>query len=497
MNYAKFVNFSAYSGRLSENIVKWKKALIRNFDFLEWDQRRCAQYIPTLLSEKALRYYESLPETTTRNYKSVLDALHKKFSQKIRGALQANIFLDRRQLPNENVESYAREMNEIYDKYEVTNENVKMSCFIRGLKNKIKRDLLKQKPSNFDECEEYAQIIEAADLEAVSLADAVNDHDQLSLPGNMPHTKPPRTHFRQWNANSKPFCQRCNTRHTFGQHTRRLPPRQTQQGPSGQNVNMRPLGSNPAHHPPTPYQARQPSFSRPPFHPANPTNYRGGVPVTPRSNPTYGSVGLARCFHCGLTGHKQNTCERVHIHISSSSMLKTELVAGYGSLRTIAMVDSGSQVNIITERKLAQLSRLSRHKIQRRRASFDSLTGIGDRGLPIQGYCTLHLRLKDKNRPLRFYIVPEICNAYDFIILGRDFLDRTNAILDLPNNALLINWHEAVNWHDNDRNVHIATNYTIMPQRYVSPIPRRFPNHQIVTFPNPFHPMIFHPILRR
>ena len=64
------VKFPSYSGKQSEDIVKWKKALNRNFDFLEWDQHRRARYIPTLLSDKALRYYESLPETTTRNYKS-------------------------------------------------------------------------------------------------------------------------------------------------------------------------------------------------------------------------------------------------------------------------------------------------------------------------------------------------------------------------------------------------------------------------------------------
>ena len=111
-----FVKFENFSGRQSEDIVKWRKALDRNFEFLEWNLQRRARYIPILLSEKALRYYESLRETTTRNYKSVLDALEKKCSQKIRGVLQVNSLLDRRQLPSESVESYARAMNGIFDK---------------------------------------------------------------------------------------------------------------------------------------------------------------------------------------------------------------------------------------------------------------------------------------------------------------------------------------------------------------------------------------------
>ena len=165
------VKFSSYSGKQSEGIVKWKKALNRNFDFFEWDQHRYARYIPTLLSKKGLRYYESLPETTTCNYKGGLDALEEKFSQKSRGALQVNSLLDRCQLPNERVESYAHSMNVIFDKYEVTDEYVKLTSFIRGLKSTIKQDLLKQRPSKFNQCEEFALIIEAADLEAVSLAD--------------------------------------------------------------------------------------------------------------------------------------------------------------------------------------------------------------------------------------------------------------------------------------------------------------------------------------
>ena len=356
MSLVKFENFS---GRLSEDIVKWRKALDRNFESLEWNQRRRARYIPILFSEKALRYYESLPETTTRNYKSVLDAFEKKFSKKIRGALQVNSLLDRRQLPSESVESYARAMNDIFDKYEVTDEYVKMTSFVRGLKSTIRQDLLKQRPSNLDQCEGFAQIIEAADLEAVRLPDAVND------PLSMLNTRAPITQFRQGYANSKPFCQRCNTRHTFGRHTRRLPPRQPQRDSNGQNLNMHPQGVNPASPTPIPYHTRQPSFNRPPFHPTNQPNYTGKVPSHPRLNPTKGSVGLVTCFQCSLPGHKKFSCEKVRINISSSSMLKTKLVAPYYSLPSIALLDSGSQANLISERKLNQLSRLCGYRIRR------------------------------------------------------------------------------------------------------------------------------------
>ena len=81
---------------------------------------------------------------------------------------------------------------------------------------------------------------------------------------------------------------------------------------------------------------------------------------------------------------------------------------------------------------------------------------MGGRTIPVQGYCTLSVRLQGKNRPMRFYVVPEIHHSRDFIILGRDFLDQTNAIINLPRNVLLINWNAPIQ----RRSVRSA-NYTV------------------------------------
>ena len=303
-----------------------------------------------------------------------------------------------------------------------------MTSFVRGLKSTITQDLLKQRPSNLDQCEEFAQIIEAAD---------VND------PLSMLNTRTPMTQYRQGYANSKPFCQRCNTRHTFGQHTRRLPPRQPPRDSSGQNLNTHPQGLNPASPTHIPYHTSQPSFNRPPFHPTHHPKFTGKVPSHPRLNPTKGSVGLVTCFQCGLSGHTKQSCDRLRVHLSSSSMLRTDLVASSGSLPSIALLDSGSQANLISERKLNQLSRLCGYEIRRRRASFEAVAGLGGRTVSVQSSCVVLIRLGGIDRPVLFSVVPEI-HSRDFIILGRDFLGQTDAVIDVPRNVLLLNWNAPV-----------------------------------------------------
>ena len=101
-------------------------------------------------------------------------------------------------------------MNECFDKYEITDEFVRMTYFVKGLRSEIKTQLLKHRPNTLNECEEYAQIIESADQQSSSLADAVS---KLSL------TSEPKRDTAK-NQSNNPFCRFCGAKHKFGQHLR-------------------------------------------------------------------------------------------------------------------------------------------------------------------------------------------------------------------------------------------------------------------------------------
>ena len=204
------VRFDTFSGKQSEDFVKFRKAVQRNFVFLEWDADRRARFLPTLLTNKALRVYETLAPNVTTDIDAVWRALDEHISQKSKGVLHVHALIDRQQLKTESVENYANAMNECFDKYEITDEFMRMTYFVKGLRSEIKTQLLKHRPNTLNECEEYAQIIESADQQSSSLADAVS---KLSL------TSEPKRDTAK-NQSNNPFCHFCGAKHTFGQHLR-------------------------------------------------------------------------------------------------------------------------------------------------------------------------------------------------------------------------------------------------------------------------------------
>ena len=83
-----------------------RKALTRNLKFLAWPQQRCTDLIPTLLIDKALKYYESLSTKTQADLHTLLQALEDKFSPTQSGTLYLNALQERSQSQHESVADY-------------------------------------------------------------------------------------------------------------------------------------------------------------------------------------------------------------------------------------------------------------------------------------------------------------------------------------------------------------------------------------------------------
>ena len=41
-----FIRFTTFSGKQSENFAKFRKAVQRNFEFLEWNANKRAKFLP-------------------------------------------------------------------------------------------------------------------------------------------------------------------------------------------------------------------------------------------------------------------------------------------------------------------------------------------------------------------------------------------------------------------------------------------------------------------
>ena len=291
------VRFDTFSGKQSEDFAKFRKAVQRNFEFLEWDADRRARFLPTLLTNKALRVYETLAPNVTTEIDAVWRALDEHFSQKSKGVLHVHALIDRQQLKTESVENYANTMNECFDKYEITDEFVRMTYFVKGLRSEIKTQLLKRRPNTLNECEEYAQIIESADQQSSSLADAVS---KLSL------TSEPKRDTAK-NQSNNPFCRFCGAKHKFGQHLRSF------QRPQNRFRGGNTMPTQGARFPYRPRYSGSLSYRpRATFQP-NPSTATGPRPIyqdigfgTSRQNPP--STPPTRCFKCGNSGHLARQC---------------------------------------------------------------------------------------------------------------------------------------------------------------------------------------------
>ena len=103
---AQVVKFNPFSGSDDDDVVMWRKALTRNLKFLAWPQQRCTDLIPTLLTDKALKYYESLSTETQADLHTLLQSLEDKFSPTQSGTLYLNALQERSQSQHESVADY-------------------------------------------------------------------------------------------------------------------------------------------------------------------------------------------------------------------------------------------------------------------------------------------------------------------------------------------------------------------------------------------------------
>ena len=325
-----FIRFHKFSGKQSENFTKFRKAVQRNFEFLEWDADRRAKFLPTLLTNKALRVYETLAPNVTTDIDAVWRALDKHFSQKSKGVLHLHALIDRQQLKTESVENYANAMNECFDKYEITDEFVRMTYFVKGLRSEIKTQLLKHRPNTLNECEEYAQIIESADQQPSPLADAVSKLSFVSEAKNQ---------------SNSPFCCFCGAKHKYGQHLRSF------QRPQNRFQGGNTVPTQDARFPYTPRYSGSLSYRpRATFQP-NPTSATGPRPV-------YQGIGFGANRHKTRSDRQTNNDKHVppsptvltnRVHLSSKSIVKLNLEINAKNIITCpALIDSGSHYNMIS-----------------------------------------------------------------------------------------------------------------------------------------------------
>ena len=348
---AEFVKFKQFSGDDDQDIVEWRKSLSRNLKFLAWPQKRCTDLIPTLLTDKALKYYESLNIEIQADLNKLLQALENKFSPTQNATLYIAALQDRNQDKHESVADYTKAMNKMFQRLQMNDNFNTMTTYIRGLIPELRSELMKQRPKSLEDAQEIALVIEASNKQSNNLNEEIERAVTLYLSKFTTAVSNPSAYVLlpalQPNA---PFCRRCKCKHSFGQHIQQINFRQNQSG--------RPTFSHPSR------QTGRTFFNQRPFRPsnANNTQQRRYNPHkqqrTHNNTPIHTTRPNIVCYNYNHTGHKARECrqqsqirETVEIHDAGTTIMPKvpTYEGGY------VLIDSGASISVVQQKTLQNI----------------------------------------------------------------------------------------------------------------------------------------------
>ena len=438
---AEFVKFKQFSGDDDQDIVGWRKSLSINLKFLAWPQQRCTDLIPTLLTDKALKYYESLSTEKQADLNKLLQALEDKFSPTRNGTLYIAALQERNQHQYESVADYTKAMNKMFQKLQINDDFNTMITYIRGLVPELRSEVMKQRPKSLEDAQELALVIEASNKQSNNLNEAVERAVTLYLSKFTTAVSNPSAYVLlpatalQPNA---PFCSRCKGKHSFGQHIQQINFRQNQSG--------RPTFSHPSR------QTGRTSFNQRPLRPSNPNNtqQRRYNPHkqqrTQNNTPIHTTRPNIVCYNCNQTGYKARECrqqsqirETVEIHDAGTTIMPKFPTYEGGYVRCKALIDSGASISEMQQNTLQNILRQECIKGTKVKIHHKELAALFQGKAEIKLCYRFKIVFQKTPIEIDFHIINDfgIPEGYD-LILGRDFLNKTGAIHDFSTRKLFL-----------------------------------------------------------
>ena len=157
-----------FSGALHEDVNEWTAKFDRFAKFYNWGNAKKLGAMVLLFEGPALSWFQTLPEETTNNFPSLVDALKTRFgATNIDFILRQELYA-RKQGPVEPLACYTEDIIKRCQRLSIS-ENELMNIFINGLNSELKSHVILNQPKSFSEAENLARL-----RDAVSKSSGVN-----------------------------------------------------------------------------------------------------------------------------------------------------------------------------------------------------------------------------------------------------------------------------------------------------------------------------------
>lgn len=149
----------SFEGGAEESFEQWVKELEEHFVYLSYDDGQKAKTLPMLLKGRARQFYQDLPVPLRADFDACLKRLSLKFGLPSKSPLHIYQQLDKAQ-GTETVRDYTKEIIRRLRNAYITDEGHQVAIFTRGLRPEIQAEVIKMRPNNMQEAEQFALVVE-------------------------------------------------------------------------------------------------------------------------------------------------------------------------------------------------------------------------------------------------------------------------------------------------------------------------------------------------
>ena len=151
-----------FSADNTMSFESWVKGIEEAFDHYNWsfDHPSRATIIPSLLSGLALLHYRKFSPQVKNNYASAIAKLEEKFGLSSKNPVVIFQQLERKQKPKEKVKDYTKDILQRMQDNDIQDEKFMLATYLKGLRSKIRTQVILMKPTSLLEAEQSAELVE-------------------------------------------------------------------------------------------------------------------------------------------------------------------------------------------------------------------------------------------------------------------------------------------------------------------------------------------------